>query len=522
MRLTNLLYSLIVLLLLSHLGFSQYSHISFPIASSELFRDLPNHEPDYTMGVGDINGDGEQDIIIRVWNEGRPRSQGGDDEDFKNFESRMYAYTLEGKKLWEFNTKAKWERKKPGHIIEPCSLAPMTIWDFDKDGKDEVVTVEGTDLVMLGFNNESLEVEHRKFLSNISLYILVTIAFLDGRGNDPYIIIAYAEHLNAKIIVLDKNFNEYKRFDNPAYYDRYPHHICGNLRGFDFDNDGNDELLYGSLILNEDLSIYLDSYHFMNENDRTLTVRSFIADIDFENPGYEWFYIMKCPYSAHGTIYSYLPQRRLGPYLVDVDEKELLWHYDGSQSGYIGWAGVHRGWIGDTHSTIPGLEIWATGQLWKSQDEWNNAFKKSTYFRGKGGKPESWILLDCKGKLIEEELDKVYKAGYPLYWDDDPGEEWFGYRSGELRENYPDGEVIAQFQKHSGSGECTITDFLGDWREEIIITDNHIVHIYSNNEPTKFPHRTPLRKGHNYRIHQASIGNGLPKPYQPDAGWPDL
>ena len=30
---------------------NQYSRISFPICSSELFRDLPNHEPDYTTGI---------------------------------------------------------------------------------------------------------------------------------------------------------------------------------------------------------------------------------------------------------------------------------------------------------------------------------------------------------------------------------------------------------------------------------------------------------------------------------------
>jgi len=140
----------------------------------------------------------------------------------------------------------------------------------------------------------------------------------------------------------------------------------------------------------------------------------------------------------------------------------------------------------------------------------------------RGGKLESWMLFDCKGHVIYKELDQGQPPGYPVNWNDDTGAEWFGYRSGQLREFFPNGKLIAQLQQHNGSGECTITDFLGDWREEIIITDNHIVHIYSNNEPTKFPHRTPLRKGHNYRIHQASIGSGLPKPYQPDIGSFDI
>ncbi len=133
---------------------AQYSHISFPIASSELFHDLSNHEPDYTMGIGDINGDGEPDIVIRVWDEG----EFGDTKNY-DFESWLYAYTLSGEKLWEFNTKARWIRNVIGGFHDPCAMAAMTIWDFNGDGKDEVVTTEGNDLVILAYNNGGVEVE---------------------------------------------------------------------------------------------------------------------------------------------------------------------------------------------------------------------------------------------------------------------------------------------------------------------------------------------------------------------------
>ena len=105
-------------------------------------------------------------------------------------------------------------------------------------------------------------------------------------------------------------------------------------------------------------------------------------------------------------------------------------------------------------------------------------------------------------------------------WDDDSEAEIFNYRRGELSYGYPPEKTIAclKGQRELG-GECTITNFLRDWREEIIATDNHILHIYSNNEPTKFPNRRPLREGHDYRLHQASIGSGLPKPFPPDEGW---
>jgi len=488
---------------------SQYKHISFPIASSQLFQDLPNHEPSYTMGVGDINGDGEQDVIIRVWDEG----EFGDTRNY-DFESWIYAYTLEGKKLWEFNTKARWIRNVSRGFHDPCAMAPMTIWDFDHDGKDEVITTEGVDLVILGYDGGNVQVEKRTALAGLGKYILSTIAFLNGRDNDPYVVIAYG--MDSKVIAFDKNLKEYKRFDDPGYHRCYPYNVF--IRGYDFDEDGNDELIWGPLLLNENLKVYIDGTQFGGAQFLGDGKRSFVADIDPCNPGYEWFLMRNKDDGPPST-----PKSWKGPYLIDVDTRELIWHYDGSEDEYWRWGRVHRGWIGDVHEK-DGIEIWMTGVMWKSKQEYEDSLKswQNGGHKVRGGKLESWMLFDCKGHVIYKELDQGQPPGYPVNWNDDTGAEWFGYRSGQLREFFPNGKLIAQLQQHNGSGECTITDFLGDWREEIIITDNHIVHIYSNNEPTKFPHRTPLRKGHNYRIHQASIGSGLPKPYQPDIGSFDI
>ena len=94
-------------------------------------------------------------------------------------------------------------------------------------------------------------------------------------------------------------------------------------------------------------------------------------------------------------------------------------------------------------------------------------------------------------------------------WDDDPESEYFMYRSGRLLDSFFSDKVIAQLAKHHGSGECTIADIRGDWREEIIITDNQgVLHIYSNSEQTKYPDRPSPRRGHNYLMHLASIGSG--------------
>ncbi len=105
-------------------------------------------------------------------------------------------------------------------------------------------------------------------------------------------------------------------------------------------------------------------------------------------------------------------------------------------------------------------------------------------------------------------------------WDDDPHAEHFRYLNGQLLDNFFSDKKIAQLAKHNGSGECTIADIMGHWREEILITDNDgKLHIYSNEKPTEFPERPYLRDRHNYLMHLASIGSGLPKPVPPD---PDL
>lgn len=496
-----------ILIILSTLVNAQYSHVSFPIVSSELFKNLPNHESDYTMGVGDIDGDGETDIVIRVWDEGKF----GDTKNY-DFESWIYAYTLKGEKFWEFNTQTRWIRNVSWGFHDPCAMAPMTIWDVDSDGKSEVITTEGNDLVMLGYNNEKVEVEKRISLSGLSRYILSTIAFLQGRDNDPFIVIAYG--LNSKVIAFDKNFKEYKRFDDPRYYHCYPYNVF--IRGYDFDEDGNDELIWGSLLLDENLEIYIDGTRFGGNQFVGDGKRSFVADIDPDNPGYEWF-LMRNKDDGPPSI----PASWKGPYLIDIDTKRLLWHYDGSDNGYWRWGRTHRGWIGDVHEK-DGIEIWMTGVMWKSKQEYEDSLKSwhNSGYKVRGGKLESWMLFDCKSKVLYKKIDQGQQPGYPLHWDDDTGMEWFGYRSGQLKDCFPNGKLIAQLLGHNGSGECTITDFLGDWREEIIVADMHVVHIYSNNEPTKFPDRIPLRKCRNYRIHQASIGSGLPKPYPPDKGWP--
>ena len=451
-------------------------------------------ELSYVMGVGDLNGDQEMDIVIRAWSE---------ENNLKNnLETRSFAYTHEGILLWELN-----HHIVPTTFGEPCAMAPMTIWDFDEDGRDigKLTTESGSFKFLL-----SVIIFSAAF-PEVSYFIYSALAYIDGKN--PRIAIATGH--DTKVIVFDRHLSKKAIFDNPEYY-RIKDSVW--LLAYDFDRDGNDELIHGPLLLNEDLTIYFDATQFgFPENGRVRTERSFIADIDPNNPGYEW-YIQG---AGKNNQYFVEPDYWKGPYLLDVDEKKVIWHENIKESGR-GWGRLHRGWVNDVDPKIPGLEMFCTGYYWEDeewQDALNGKYKIKPNGVWAGDYWETYKVYSAGG----DELFSSHgtRVGYPVMWDDDPESEYFMYRSGRLLDSFFSDKVIAQLAKHNGSGECTIADIRGDWREEIIITDNQgVVHIYSNSEQTKYPDRASPRTGHNYLMHLASIGSGLPKPVPPDVGWP--
>ena len=93
---------------------------------------LPGHTPN-DASVGDLDGDGEYEIVLKQEMKGRDNSQAG-----MTGETKLEAYALDGRLLWRINLGK--------NIREGAHYTQFVVYDLDCDGKAEVVckTADGT------------------------------------------------------------------------------------------------------------------------------------------------------------------------------------------------------------------------------------------------------------------------------------------------------------------------------------------------------------------------------------------
>ena len=458
---------------------------------------IPEDRLSYTVGVGDLDGDGDYDFLARVWI---------DDDIDKDFKTITYAVRNDGKILWEFAHNMTY-RDTNG---DPTWTVTLSVWDMDGDGKDEVMTQMKengtTKLVML--DGETGDILVSRSIARPRKINHATIAYLDGVN--PYLVIAQGRDMVTT--AYDKDLNIYWTFDNPKFYGFLS---WTNIYTADVDGDGRDEIVNGSLIIDDDGTLYLDGTFgdYSNEGEAE---RSLVGDIDPDNPGLEW-YLQRS--GSTNDPYVVQPNYWEGPYLIDLDQKEIIWHHNSSKTDE-GWGRMHRGWVYDVDPS-PGLEIWATGYFYTG-NEWQNTLNgvygtppaaKDVWVDGYS---EKWFLYAADGTILRSQTGN--HVGYPLFWDDDDTAEYYRYRGGTLLNKFKGVNIESGFAKARGSGESIQVDILGDWREEIIVASGYKLYVYSNDQPTAYPNRPSPREDHTYLMNMASYGTGLPKPLLPGGG----
>ncbi len=221
-----------------------------------------------------------------------------------------------------------------------------------------------------------------------------------------------------------------------------------NLTVTDVDGDGKDEIIYGSMVVDDNgtglFSTGLrhgDAIH--------------VSDLDPDREGLEVFGVHEI---EEGTVGP-------GAAVYDAKTGEIL--YKGSMNKDVG-----RGVTEDIEPSNPGAEMW---------------------FSGSGG------LLNLKGERIGE---NPVSTNFLVWWDDDLTRELL---DGNHIDKYNKGRLFTAEGCVSNNGTKSTpalsADLFGDWREEVILrtADNQNLRIYTTTIPTKLRIRT-LMHDPQYRL----------------------
>jgi rhamnogalacturonan endolyase len=465
-----------------------------PQKEATRYLSIPLQAPQgYTPGdasVGDLDGDGEYEIIVHQVGRGRDNSQRG-----TTTEPILEAYKLDGTFLWRINLGK--------NIREGAHYTQFMLYDLDGDGRAEVAckTADGTidgkgnivgDATADHRNQSGYILAGPEFLTifdGITGKALATTDYIPPRGNvadwgDPYgnrvdrflACIAYLDGERPSLVMCrgyytravlaawnwrDGKLSPVWTFDSddgrPGNRD-YRGQGNHNISVGDVDADGRDEIIYGSCVIDDNgKGLYStglghgDAMHF--------------TDIDPDRPGLEVF-------KANGDSAN-----PAGIQLRDARTGEQLF---GLPS--VGRQGVGRAVALDIDPRHRGLEMWSRGGG----------------IRG---------LYNVKGEQISDATPSSCNMG--IWWDGDLLRELldgvtvnkWDYENSRDERIFSGADFNCAANNGSKSNPSLCADILGDWREELIARtrDGRELRIFTTTIPTE--HRlTTLMHDPIYRL----------------------
>jgi rhamnogalacturonan endolyase len=501
------------------------------------------------VSVGDLDGDGEYELVVHQAGRGRDNSQAG-----MTTEPILEAYKLDGTLLWRINLGK--------NIREGAHYTQFMVYDLDGDGKAEVAckTADGTidgkgkvigdakvdyrqpeGSVAKSRNRAGVEPDH-----NITGYVLsgpeyltifdgltgaelATTKYLpprhpaklnptaeelaavwgDGWGNRVDRFLACVAYLDGKRPSLVMTRGYYTRSvlaawnwrggklthlwtfdsdDGSPGNEKYRGQGNHNLTAADVDGDGKDEIVFGAATIDDNgKGLYSTG---LGHGDAL-----HVSDLDPDRPGLEVFDIQERFDDA-------------GANFRDARTGEVIWKKASVKAGGDG-EGPGRGLALDIDPRHKGFESWVRG----------------ADVRG---------LFNARGEKISDATPRSCNFG--VFWDGDELSELLD-RNTISKWNWLDGSetnlLTAEGCVSNNGTKATpalSADILGDWREEVIwrTTDNLELRIYTTTIPTRHRFYT-LMHDPQYRLSIAwqnvaynqpphtsfFMGEGMAKPPRP-------
>ncbi len=459
------------------------SHFDFPLKTPEGY--YPND-----ASVGDLNGDGNYELVLHQVGQGHDNSHRG-----MTNPPVFQAYRMDGKMLWEINLGR--------NIREGAHYTQFLVYDFDGDGKAELVcktadrTKDGVGNVIGNpevnyVNADGKILDGPEFLTvfdGMTGKALATVDYIPNRypldgwggiggngGNDNngnrvdrfLACVAYLDGVHPSMVMCRGYYGrsvlaawdwQNGKLSSRWVFDsakpgleKYAGMGNHNLTVADVDNDGKDEIIYGSMAVDNDGT---GLYSTGLRHGDALHVGDFIPS----RPGLEVWGIHENEVPIKGYENGY------GAALFDARTGEIIW-------GKLPGKDVGRGVAADIDSTSPGAEMWCSGSggLWNNKGEIIGESPSSTNF-----------LIWWDGDLLRELLDRNKITKYK-------------------------GKVLLNaegFRSNNGS-KATPTlsaDLIGDWREELILPteDGQSLRIFTTTIPTRYRFVT-LMQDPQYRL----------------------